>query len=114
MRWIMFALLLGACSEANHLGNPLLLPVSGAVTAVENATYAARRARVSEYLSQHRLAVQQQALAGGGADLDMVAQLARVSAASRGHMIRDLAEISVSPPPDWVERATVIAMVHGI
>ena len=39
--------LMAACSgEANHLGNPLLLPINGLISGVENAAYQERRGRV--------------------------------------------------------------------
>ena len=40
-------------------------------------------------------------------------QTARIPPQNQPSVRRDLAEISVAPPQDWVERATVIAMVHS-
>ncbi|MEX3014315.1 hypothetical protein [Gymnodinialimonas hymeniacidonis] len=105
-------LLLPAC-DAGHLGNPLLLPVTGLATAVENASYNSRRARVSNLLAANQPAIMAEALSQPGPALSALYQTAQIPPASQPAVLRDLAEISAAPPPDWVERATVIAMVHS-
>lgn len=113
MRSIVFALILTACTAPNHLGNPLTLPVRGIANGISNATYDARRGRVTAHLQANAVAIRAEALSSPGAAITGLIQIARVPAPSQAHMVSDLAEISARPPPDWVERATVIAMVHG-
>ena len=43
---ILLILVAGCTGEANHLGNPLLLPVNVLTSATENAIYNQRRGRV--------------------------------------------------------------------
>ena len=43
---ILLILVAGCSQEANHLGNPLLLPVNALTSATENAVYNQRRGRV--------------------------------------------------------------------
>ncbi|WP_224815873.1 hypothetical protein [Hasllibacter sp. MH4015] len=106
-------LLLPAC-DAGHLGNPLLLPITGLATAVENTSFNAHRARVSDLLAANQPAVMAEALSTPGPALAALYQTAQIPPASQPAILRDLAEISAAPPADWVERATTIAMVHSI
>ncbi|MEO0931197.1 MAG: hypothetical protein AAFY14_11210 [Pseudomonadota bacterium] len=68
MRLFLIALItLTACSnEANHLGNPLLLPISGVGTAVDNAAYNQRRGRVEVIVKSNFGAILNDIKAGGG------------------------------------------------
>lgn len=107
-------MLLTACgSEANHLGNPLTLPIHGATTAISNAAYQARRDRVSSYLSNNRSAIQAEAQGTPGTAFSGLMQVARIPETTRPLLHRDIAEIATVQGADWVERATVIAMVHS-
>lgn len=67
MRFIALGLLpLAACtSGANHLGNPLLLPVSGIATLAQNAVYNERRARVEVLVKSNHEALLEQIVTGG-------------------------------------------------
>lgn len=98
-------LLLGACAEANHLGNPLMLPVAAVATGIDNHVYGARRGRVSAHL------------AGEGRNVlrgDAQAQLWRLAGTPVDNRSKVLGEIAaLADGPDWVERATVIVMVHS-
>lgn len=71
MRALIFALpLLAACSnQANHLGNPFLLPLSGISTAVENAAYNERRGAVELLVKTNHPALLQDIRTGGGPTL---------------------------------------------
>ena len=76
--------LLAACSgEANHLGNPLLLPVSGIGTAFENAAYNERRGRVEVIVKTNHPAILDEILAGGGPLLTEAMDTARIPAEDR-------------------------------
>ena len=72
MRWPLIALLLtAACSqEANHLGNPLLLPFSGISTVYGNAAYEQRRGQVEIIVKSSHQAILNDIRAGGGPFLD--------------------------------------------
>ena len=85
MRPMLFALpVLAACSnEANHLGNPLLLPVSGIGTALENAAYNERRGRVEVIVKTNHAAILDDILAGGGPTLTDAMDAARIPAEDR-------------------------------
>lgn len=68
MRWPLIALpLIAACSqEANHLGNPLMLPVSGLSTVVGNAAYEKRRGQVEVIVKSNYEAIKDDIRAGEG------------------------------------------------
>ena len=85
MRWPIIALsLLGACSnEANHLGNPLLLPFSGISTAFENARYDDRRGQVEIIVKSQFDAIKSDIRAGGGPVLTKAMETARIPVADR-------------------------------
>lgn len=121
---ILLPLLLTACTAPNHLGNPLTLPISGIATAVENASYNSRRAQVSTFLAANQPAIQTESRTSPGPTLTALYQTARIPPQNQPATRRDLVEISGPTPPaywdqpewpptDWVERATVIAMVHS-
>lgn len=124
MRTLIPLLLLTACTAPNHLGNPLTLPISGIATAVENASYNSRRTQVSTFLTSNEQAIQSEARTTPGPALAALYQTARIPPQNQPAVRRDLAEISGPTPPDywylpqwpptdWVERATVIVMVHS-
>lgn len=93
---------LAACStEANHLGNPLMLPVYGISTAIGNAGYNARRGQVERFVKSNHPALIAELRAGGGALLTEVFDLARVPPARRAthtlQMQSDLVLYETSP-----------------
>ena len=92
MRASLFALpLLIACSDqANHLGNPLLLPVSGISTALDNAVYSERRGRVELLVKTNHRAILDDIHAGGGPTLAQAMDAARIPAADRPTRILQL------------------------
>lgn len=75
--------LAGCSTEANHLGNPLLLPVTGLATAAENAVYNARRREVSALVTSDFPAVTADLRAGGGPALAAAMDAARIPEESR-------------------------------
>ena len=103
MRHLLLILPLAAC-DAGHLGNPLTLPVSGVVAGIENASYDARRGRVSAYLAQHRTHLNDPGIQSGLWDI------APVPPATRPKVLSEIA--ALTDPPNWVEQAIVIVMVH--
>ncbi len=62
---------LAACSgQANHLGNPLLLPISGLSTAADNAIYNERRGAVEVFVKSNHPQLINEIAKGGGATLN--------------------------------------------
>ena len=85
MRIAVFScLVLAGCSnEANHLGNPLLLPISGLATAAENAAYQQRRGAVELIVKTNHPTLLEEIAAGGGPVLTRAMDTARIPAADR-------------------------------
>ena len=114
MKYALCALpLLAACSgEANHLGNPLLLPITGAATAVENAAYNQRRGAVEVIVKSNHDQIIADIIAGGGDVLTEAMDTARIPDRDRParvlQMQRDLNLYETNPG------ALVVAlMVYG-
>ena len=113
MRYVWFLILLPACTpEASHIPNPVLLPGQAASTAVSNATYGARRARVSRHVAAHHPALMAEIAAGSGPHLTQAMDLARVKAADRPALIRRLQQDRALYAAD-PEALIVALMVHG-
>ena len=75
---------ISACSNgANHLGNPLLLPISGISTAIGNGIYGQRRAKVEVFVKSNHPALIAEIGDGGGSTLDQAFDLANVPASDR-------------------------------
>lgn len=95
--------MLAGCTQANHLGNPLTLPIRGVTAAVENASYDAKRARVKDTLIQ---------IGPRGLPAEQ-AQLWAVAPVPLSNQTKVLREIeALAADETWAERATVIVMVH--
>lgn len=111
-QYAFLVLLLSGCSnEANHLGNPVLWPVTLASTALSNAAYDNRRAKVAAYVDAHQPAILADAAHGSGRHLDAATALAQVPANRRADLIRELAQ---NPLYRQDRSALVVAlMVHG-
>ncbi len=103
MRALFVLFLLSACTQANHLGNPLTLPVRGLTTAVENSAYAARRARVKDVLGR----IGPTGLPAQQAQLWAVAP---VPLSNQNKVLQEIAALERTEA--WAENATVIVMVH--
>lgn len=80
---ITLTLLAGCTDEANHLGNPLLLPVTGATTAIENAAYNKRRGEVEIIVKSNYDAIRRDIRDGGGPVLDKAMDAAGVPVPER-------------------------------
>ncbi|MEL6682277.1 MAG: hypothetical protein AAFQ09_06500 [Pseudomonadota bacterium] len=114
MRLSLIALiLLGACSnEASHLGNPLLLPLSGLGTAAENAAYNQRRGRVELIVKSNHDAILSEIDAGDGPILTEAMDAAGIPDRDRParifQMQGDIGIYETSP-----EALVVALMVYG-
>lgn len=99
--------MLAACSpEANHLGNPVLLPVHGLTTAIENASYGRRRQQIKGYLQQNGIAMRDEGFRGPVTD-------SLLQAVPDENVEKVRRQISAVPAgSDFAETATVIIMVH--
>jgi len=81
---LLCLILTSACSgEANHIGNPLLLPFSGIATVVENTVYNERRGKVEIFVKTNHPALILDIKSGGGATLTQAMNIARVPAQDR-------------------------------
>lgn len=85
MRFPLLCLVLtAACSnEANHIGNPLLLPIAGVATLFENTVYNERRGKVEIFVKTNHPALIQDIISGGGPTLTQAMDLARIPAQDR-------------------------------
>jgi len=115
-QFLTLACLCAGCptQDARHLpANPLLIPLQGATTAFENASYAARRRTVEKHvLAQHVTLLSEIAAQHPGPALREAYRLARVPAAGQSalqaRLRQDRTLYTASP------KALVVAlMVHG-
>ncbi len=108
-------LFLAACSgnQPNHIGNPLLLPISGIGNTISNGTYNARRGRVSDFVVANYAAISQQIPAGQHHLIDQAMDIAGVKGASRQALFNEVhsnQQLYLSNDP---EKLVVALMVHG-
>lgn len=100
-----FIVVLAGCSEANHLGNPLLLPVTAIGAAIENASYDRRRAAVKAWIVDHEAQMRAEGFEGPVTE----ALLESLPQGRRMQARQDLKQAAAFS--DFSERATVIVMV---
>lgn len=75
---------LAACSgEANHLGNPLMLPLTGLATAASNAVYSQRRGAVEILVKTNHPALIAEINTGSGPVLTQAMDTARIPVEDR-------------------------------
>ena len=109
----IFCLCLAACSnEANHLGNPLLLPISGIGNAFNNAAYAQRRGAVELLVKSNHGALIEEIAVGGGPLLDEAMETANIPQAERPARILQL-QGDIGLYTDNLEALIVALMVYG-
>ncbi len=77
------ALLAGCSGDANHMGNPLLLPLSGLTTAASNAIYSQRRGAVEVFVKTNHPALIDQINAGIGPILEQAMDTAQIPTQDR-------------------------------
>lgn len=102
---IMTLCLIAGCSGANHIGNPLTLPIGAIVSAAENGGYNRERAAVKAWIAENETAMRTEGFFGPATD----SLLMTLPPETRGQARRDLVE--AAPFADFVERATVVVMV---
>jgi len=110
---IILCLGLAACSnEANHLGNPLILPISGIGNALENAGYAQRRGAVELLVKTNHGVLIEEIAAGRGPLLDEAMDTANIPQAERPARILQL-QGDVGLYTGNLEALTIALMVYG-
>ena len=112
---LVMVLVLGAC-DMGHLGNPVMWPGMIVGGAIENASYDARRKRVSDHVAANYNALIADIRAGGGPTLTKAADLAIVHPTARATMRQDLRNDLGKFTPDSPaarENLVVWIMVHG-
>ncbi len=81
---LLCLIMTAACSsEANHIGNPLLLPFTGVASVFENTIYNERRGKVEIFVKTNHPALIQDIKSGGGPRLTQAMDIARVPAQDR-------------------------------
>lgn len=88
---LLTLMLVTACTEANHLGNPLTWPGQALQSTVSNAVYDARRAKVTAFVTAHQTAILTEAKAESGPTLIAVFDLAKTPQTHRAALTRELA-----------------------
>ena len=85
MHRVLIALsLLSACStDANHIGYPLMLPVSGIFTGIGNAAYSQRRGQVEIFVKTNHPAIVTDIQNGGGQTVNEAMDIAEIRAGDR-------------------------------
>jgi len=80
---LFLALIAGCTGDANHLGNPFLLPVNGLGTAIGNAGYNQTRGQVEVFVKTNHPALIADLRAGGGPTLTEVFDIANAPVQAR-------------------------------
>ena len=81
---LVFLSLTAACSnEANHLGNPLLLPIRALGAGIDNAAYNQVRGKVEIFVKTNHPALISDLQRGGGPTLTEAFNIAEVPQAAR-------------------------------
>ena len=116
MRSLIILSLLSACASTDapsHVPNPLALPFLAIENGLSNASYNARRQKVSRYVRAHFEAIKQETGTSNTPHLTHAMTLARVPAQRRQSLLREVTqhpEIYQLADP---EPLIVALMVHG-
>jgi hypothetical protein len=115
MRTLTLCLILLGCTngDANHIGNPLLLPVGAVTTGVENGFYNARRKRVEQYIAANKPALHADVLAGHGPTLTALYKIAKTPVKNQAALARELSRGQTQYFADDPEPMVVAVMVHS-
>ncbi|MDO6591614.1 hypothetical protein DS901_09435 [Loktanella sp. D2R18] len=80
---IALTILCGCSTEANHIGNPLLLPFSAISTGIGNAAYNQRRGQVEVYVKSNHTAIMMDIVNGGGDHITRAMDIAGIATEDR-------------------------------
>jgi hypothetical protein len=76
--FVFLTLIAGCSNEANHLGNPLLLPLNALGSSIGNAVYSERRGKVEVFVKTNHPALIADIQRGGGPTLTQAFDIADV------------------------------------
>ncbi len=113
-RFLCAAVICAGCTtkDASHVPNPLLLPVYGTTSALDNASYTLRRGKVERFVQAHHTELLAEIGGANGPYLGQAYSLARVPETERGvvtaRLKSDLSQYKASQ-----EALIVALMVHG-
>jgi hypothetical protein len=113
-RFLWIAGVVAGCSSnaPSHLPNPLLLPVYGTSSALDNASYNLRRGKVERFVAAHHAALLSEIAGAPGPYLGQAYTLARIPETERGVVTARLASDLVHY--ETSQEALIVAlMVHG-
>lgn len=115
MRTLTLCLILLGCTNgnANHIGNPLLLPVGAVTTGVENSFYNARRKRVAAYIAANKPALRADVIASRGPTLDGLYAVAKTPVKNQAALARELSRGQTRYFGEDPEPMVVAVMVHS-
>jgi hypothetical protein len=115
MRTLTLCLILLGCTNgnANHIGNPLLLPVGAVTTGVENGFYNARRKRVAQFIAENKPALHADVQAGHGPTLTALYKIAKTPAKNQAALAIELNRGQTQYFAKDPEPMVVAVMVHS-
>jgi len=115
MRTLTLCLILLGCTNgnANHIGNPLLLPVGALTTGIHNAGYNARRTRVKSYIIANHDLLRADVLAGTGPTLTNLMQIAKTPMGKQAALLTELRRGQTQYFAKDPEPLVVAVMVHS-
>ena len=108
MKPVLLTLMLAACTNANHMGNPLTWPGQVLQTTLSNAAYDARRSKVAAFVTANQIAILTEAKAGSGPTLTAAYDLAKIPQTRRAELTRELA---TNPAYQTSTEAVIIALM---
>ena len=111
-RLLLLLPLVGCTDQPSHIPNPLFLPAQAVGSAVQNASYDARRGRVENHVITNHSDIVSEIEAGGGPMLSLAMELAWITAPKRPALTALLAR-DIALYRDDPEALIVALMVHG-
>ena len=115
MRNLLICFILLGCTngEANHIGNPLLLPIGAVTTGIENAGYNARRNKVKSYVIANSGQLKQDVITGQGPTLAQLMTIARTPTGNQAALVTELRRGQTQYFGKDPEPLVVAIMVHS-
>ena len=116
MRIILILPLLAACASPDapsHLPNPLLLPFAAIGNGISNASYNARRSRVSRFVIQNFTTLKAELIAPSQPLLTQAMNLARVPTINRPELLAELRTNPRAYSTQDPEPLIIAIMVYG-
>lgn len=115
MRSLTLCLILLGCSNgnANHIGNPITLPISAITTGLENVSYNTRRNRVKANVIKNRKQLKKDVIAGNGPALNQIFEIAKIPAQKQAPLLKELQRGIETYFNTNIEPLVVTIMVHS-